>query len=882
MGEPWPIHDEADRLWSSFREIIETPVAERAERLARIHGSDPDLHRRLIKLLRFDETAGLNHFLTSPDSSVVQSSDFDLSSRITGFGAEQSASAGTPTATPRELGPYQLLEELGRGGMGTVWKARQTRLNKIVAVKVLSDQLTQDETALTRFNREMQAVGSLEHPNIVRALDADECGGTHYLVMEYVRGTDLSRTVKVRGPLSVGEACEYVRQAALGLAYAHERGLVHRDIKPSNLLLAIETDSLSPESSAAVLAAGDDGAGSTTGRQRTTVKILDLGLARLQAGDSPHEVTRFGQILGTPDYMAPEQWTDTHSVDARADLYALGCTLFYLLIGRAPYQTSENQHLGRKILAHTMDEIPDLCALRPDVPAELGAIFVRLMAKRTQDRYSSAAKLAADLAPFAIIQYGLEPEAAGKSHPSSDPSVPTAPLNATTIRQRPPKRAFHRLRRPALWGAGIAACAAAVWLATQPPDRGLDTHSEQSVASLSTPVAPPAQNASAAPDAQPRKVDGIVTDKPFDTAADAEPRLSGNSAKNMASVEKPASEPARSATSTAAPDLPKPPENPTGDLSPEKKPAVAENQPEKSPAQVAVVAEPKPGRVALPQEAPPSTVPMPKPELPPPARAERQPVRDDNWLKIRLVHCPAGTFRMGSPASDPDARPNEQPQVEVTLSEFWLGQTEITQAQWRNVMGNTDPWKDTLGKTQLYVKEGAEYPATFVSWVEANEFCRKLTDRERQDGRIPDDLMYALPTEAQWEYACRAGAETRFSFGDDVNQLVKYGWWGGKTGSGNVRDDSYAHYVAQLKPNAWGLYDMHGNVMEWCRDWYQDQLPGGADPLVTAGTQRVIRGGCWLSDPIDCRAALRNSTDPKRAANPLTGFRVALVPTGRD
>src|SRR5579872_6012288 len=258
-------------------------------------------------------------------------------------------------------------------------------------------------------------------------------------------------------------------------------------------------------------------------------------------------------------------------------------------------------------------------------------------------------------------------------------------------------------------------------------------------------------------------------------------------------------------------------------------------------------------------------------------------VRDDNGLKTKLVWCSAGKFKMGTPVSlsiklktDKKTFPDES-QMEVTLTTgFWLGKHEVTQSEWKQVM-KTEPWKD-----KDYNKEGEDYPATFVSWNDAGDFCRKFTEQERQAGRIADGWEYTLPTEAQWERACRAGTETRFSFGDDRSKLGEYAWFDdtGFTRAGN------GHPVGLKKPNLWGLHDMHGNVWEWCRDCYADKLPGGRDPKVTEqDTECVIRGGCvgfWChkTEGVDnYRSARRSSLKPSYA-NQHLGFRVAFSPTG--
>jgi len=201
-----------------------------------------------------------------------------------------------------------------------------------------------------------------------------------------------------------------------------------------------------------------------------------------------------------------------------------------------------------------------------------------------------------------------------------------------------------------------------------------------------------------------------------------------------------------------------------------------------------------------------------------------------NSLGMTFIYCPSGSFTMGSPAAE-QARFDNEAQVSVTISKgFYLGRTSVTQAQFKALMGAT-PWS---GKD--LVKEGDDYPATYVDWNDAAEFCRKLTARESQAGRLPKGYVCALPTEAQREYACRAGTTTAYSFGNDPSVLVDYAWWGGSLGDGNCKTEQYAHRVGQKKPNPWGFCDLHGNLWEWCRDYYVAKLPGGTDPLVASGS----------------------------------------------
>jgi serine/threonine-protein kinase len=280
------------------------------------------------------------------------------------------------------LGPYRVLEEIGRGGMGRVYKALHTIMGRVVALKVMAPDLVQNAQSREWFLREVRNVTRLSHPNIVVAHDANEVDGVLFLAMEFVAGMTLAERVRSRGPLPVGQACHFMRQAALGLQHAHERGLVHRDIKPHNLLLAAAGQ---PEGSP-----GDAAACSPF-----VLKIADFGLARLHGGESLAATS--GGFIGTPDFVAPEQCRDSRSADIRADLYSLGCTFYFALVGRPPF-TGDN--VMEKLFAHATAEPPPLARQRPEVPDEVAAIVARLMAKAPEERYQTPAELALALAPW--------------------------------------------------------------------------------------------------------------------------------------------------------------------------------------------------------------------------------------------------------------------------------------------------------------------------------------------------------------------------------------------------------------------------------------------------------------------------------------------------
>jgi serine/threonine protein kinase len=307
--------------------------------------------------------------------------------------AARSAAANDAADVFSGIADYQVIEKIGQGGMGVVYAARHTKLDRPVAVKVLrSDRLARADSN-ARFMQELRAIGKLDHPNIVRAYDAREADGQHFLVMELVKGIDLSALVDAEGVLPVADACELVRQAAIGLQHAHEHNLVHRDVKPSNLML-------SPGG---------------------VVKLLDLGLSRLHADkirsgwDAPasigsssdtdkleqsRELTESQQIIGSIDYMAPEQCLDGRSADARSDVYGLGATLFKLLTGRAPYASREFDTMGKKLAAIGGPAPTPMKINRSDLPSGLVVILARMLDKSQDARFQTAGEVAEALAPY--------------------------------------------------------------------------------------------------------------------------------------------------------------------------------------------------------------------------------------------------------------------------------------------------------------------------------------------------------------------------------------------------------------------------------------------------------------------------------------------------
>jgi len=311
------------------------------------------------------------------------------------------------------LGKYKLMDVLGQGGMGAVLKAESTTLRREVALKVMATNLHDDGIARARFEREIEFSASLDHPNIVRAIDADQIGKRFFLVMEYFSGRDLKAVVKERGQVSVEFACECIRQTALGLQHAFEQGIVHRDIKPSNLLVTKDPKTGLP-----------------------LIKILDLGLARVAhqaelATDGPANfeaedggVTRSGQIMGSPDYMSPEQAMSSSTVDIRSDIYGLGVTLFQLLCNELPY-TGEN--VMEKLLERINKDAPPVSTYRPELPPVLVHIVAKMLHRDPAQRFQTPVEVAAVLEAFAVDPQSLEVQ------PEPEPTPPLVGLDLPTL-----------------------------------------------------------------------------------------------------------------------------------------------------------------------------------------------------------------------------------------------------------------------------------------------------------------------------------------------------------------------------------------------------------------------------------------------------------------
>ncbi len=319
------------------------------------------------------------------------------------------------------LGKYMLLGHLGTGGMSSVYLAEHPVMERLVAIKVLPRKYIENPNYLDRFRREARAVAALDHPNIVRAFDIDQDGDTHYIVMEYVDGRDLQQTVRQEGPLDPHQAADYIAQAAMGLQHAHEAGLIHRDVKPANCLVD----------------------------KRGVVKLLDLGLAKFSEDNRPGLSEIYDDsVVGTADYLAPEQAVNSQLVDSRADIYSLGCTLYFLLTGQPPFPEGS---IATRLLKHQTAEPTSITKLRSDVPFFLVDLCRRMMIKSRDERIQTTAQVSEELSQW-LASRGKQSSYLRSQGSAAGQSTRTTPFGrgaSTVAEPLPPPRELPPGRRSA-------------------------------------------------------------------------------------------------------------------------------------------------------------------------------------------------------------------------------------------------------------------------------------------------------------------------------------------------------------------------------------------------------------------------------------------------
>jgi eukaryotic-like serine/threonine-protein kinase len=707
--------------------------------------------------------------------------------------------AAKPTSEPGRpefIGRYKVVGVLGRGGFGTVYRARDEQLQRDVAIKVWRRDRFAGDEAVEHLLQEARHVARLdEHPSIVGVYDVGrQDDGSAFVVFQYIEGHSLAEELKSH-PLPPDRVWEVMLQVTSAIQNAHATGLVHRDLKPANVLF------------------DKDG----------NARVADFGLAV----DDQSQRLHAGEVSGTPAYMSPEQVRgEAHRLDGRTDLWALGVMLYEMLVHRRPFQGQSRQEVFDEIL-HRDPKPPR--QLDPQLPADLERICLKCLSKDATQRYLTAADLAKDLrhahqAPqrrkrrmmtiASVVAAGLLILAAFWGYltqQGEQPVISVQPGAGLVIRHR----ATLRGHSDAVW-----------WVAFSPDDRLWDAETGVELAKL-------------------RGHQGSVTSVAF--SSDGSILASASADKTVQMWELEEASPA------------KPAEPP--------KPAKVDRKPVKIPP-------------APPQEPPPAIAPFDADT----ARKHQEAwaeyldvqVEFENSIGMKFVLIPPGEFDMGSTEEEVeklleearatnqgvryiDRLPGEAPRHRVPITKpFYLGMTEVTQAQYERVMG----------ANPSNIKGDPTRPVEMVSWNDAVAFFEKLNDlSEEQAPRA----VYRLPTEAEWEYACRAGTTTRWYATNDEAVLQDQAWFAANSGG-------IPHRVGQKLPNAWRLYDMHGNVCEWCADWhgptYYENAPTDDPKGPADGSYRVYRGGGWWHDASFCRSACRGRGGPGRRGDDL-GFRLA-------
>ncbi|MCX6899099.1 MAG: SUMF1/EgtB/PvdO family nonheme iron enzyme [Verrucomicrobia bacterium] len=613
---------------------------------------------------------------------------------------------------------YEIICELGRGGMGAVYKARQPRLDRLVALKVMSSDLASDPDFVARFKREANAAASLNHENIVQVFSAGEFEGGHFIAMEFVEGTTLRHHIQNQGRLDPREAVAITILVAQALQYAWNKArLIHRDIKPENIFL------------------------SNVGE----VKVGDLGLAKTVGGGTT-SLTQTGMMMGSPHYISPEQARGLSDIDFRTDVYSLGCTLYHMLTGRPPYEGSDPLVVINK---HVNEPPPAIFKVWPTCPIPLALAAGKMLAKNRNDRPASYEDLIEQLREV---------------HGKLKPATAVAPVSASEPTQVLPAPA----PKPV-------------------------------VARTSTPRPTPAA-----------KRKSVISDWRFVIGGAAAVALIAGAVWWFAGRG------GEGAGGTKVLDL-------------------------------------------------------------------------GGGVKMELVAIPPGEFLFGNNPSHKAA----------IRDEFWLGRTEVTVGQWKQFVAATGyetraeksngaahwcpqgPGKGTVGAgskgtywrtLNVGFPLQDNHPVACITWNDAMAFCEWLTERERKAGRLRADYVLRLPTEAEWEYACRAGTTTKFWWGDDVNDGEGRVNWGG-TEDGFEFMSPVDHFGERGR-NRLGLADMLGNVAELCLDCFD---AAGTDGQPSGGTPRCApRGGSFSPGRGDC--STRNPHARSELPYGTEGFRVCLGP----
>jgi serine/threonine protein kinase/formylglycine-generating enzyme required for sulfatase activity len=753
---------------------------------------------------------------------------------------------------------FALIRKLGQGGMGVVWLARDEMLELDVALKFLPEAMRADPGAIDGLKRETRRALKLTHPSIVRVHDFIVDEEIAAISMEFVPGASLVELQKKRphGHFESAEILEWVRQICEALEYAHTNPkVIHRDIKPANILVD----------------------------EKGQVRITDFGIARSLA-DSRSRASLGSS--GTPCYMSPQQARGKPSTPLD-DVYAVGATIYDLLTGRPPFYTGE-------IIYQLLNEQPPTMAERrkelevggESIPLQWERIVAACLSKEPEKRPPSTKAVYVQLsAAESEAPEAPKPKEAPRVESSPSPvgrAVPSAPGQPDAPKVQPvPASEPHQLETKPKSKVGlilaVAACllliSFAAWHFLKPapvnnPPSQITPAASDEQSKLAAQKKRLAEEAEAKQQAEAQakivaeqKRQAEEADARLKASAEAEAKRRAEEQTKAADQKKRLDDEAEAKRLAEA----KAQQETAARLKAEEEVRQAKIERTRLEAELKRLAEEK-----AKQEADAKR----KRDQEEQARLEQARLDKEAEAKkgegsprtaglgknvvLELVWIKPGQFMMGSPDSEKFRDGNEKLH-RVTLAQgFWMGKYEVTQKQYETIMGN---------KPSRFKDVGPDSPVEQVTWDEAMSFCQKLTLAERSSGKLPRGYEYRLPTEAQWEYACRSGEQGAYA--GDLDQM---GWYA-------VNSGNKIHPVGQMSPNAWGLFDMHGNVWEWCLDWFGDYAAGAlTDPTgPSSGSERVARGGAWSSRALYCRSSNRSGIAPG-TRDAILGFRVVLVP----
>ncbi len=713
-----------------------------------------------------------------------------------------------------QIGRYNIIEEVGRGGFATVYRARDTQLNRLVALKVLHSGWSNDPDFVRRFQQEAETIANLRHPNIVVVHDAGEADRQMYIAMEFLTGGDLQKWLADKdGPLTVAEALPILRSVAGALDYAHARGAVHRDIKPSNIMRD-----------------GTD--------ESNRVVLTDFGLVK--AMENSVALTMTSTTLGSPEYMAPEQADPnrTAEIGTHSDLYAFGIIAYQMLCGRVPFPGQSISTLN----AHANLPVPEPQQFNPDLSDDVVAILSRMLAKAPTGRYPTA------MAFVDALQATLKTD------------------KLALIQQKQVGSLYAHLRQAEASHNWIQVLTLSAQIEMLLPGYR-DVAAFQAEARRQLQAPKPIRDRPSVPEKREAAAPTIAHEKSAETSAPIRKKVEAllQLRKKGLPVYMWVIGGVLSvvlmiwilylSALNNRPEEPIATSNPVSDVTISKTPSPL-------PSVIELTETPTKTPTATPTKIPtaaPTKTPTEMPtKTPDPSNLPLDPTRGSTWIRpadeMVMLYAEAGTFMMGSdPDVDSDAAADEQPQHEVTLNGFWIDKTEVTNAQYILCVADDTCRASDYADDSAY--NGDKYPVVGVSWDDAHTFCEWAGAQ--------------LPTEEQWEYAARGEDGRLYPWGNETPtcDLVQIGGCSGTTMS-----------VGTFSPagDSWiGASDMAGNVWEWTADWYQPYPENREEDNQYYGAEyKVLRGGSWGSVARRVRSAYRLLSTPSDRYDYI-GFRCA-------